>query len=260
MPISEGNKATKTKAEASPAKKKEMKQQSAEKENKEKEATLPVEEKAQDEAKGGKKKRVRRKKRKNSTAEPAESQSPDKKAKLESTDTGTKNKKKKNVNEPMVLEGDLLSIYLKREQENNERTLLICTKAPEVKDAISFRIKQVGSYFAEFKTKEEAKKNKKELEKLEGIQSVTHPTVKEDKRTVNPCRLYIHHVPSEVTLEDLQEAFSTAEGVKFNSAKGYATPFYSTKEETEKAFRGAENLVVKGYKLNVLYSRSAKKG
>lgn len=152
------------------------------------------------------------------------------------------------------LEGDLLKIHLKREEENCARTLLISTNPPTITGALSVRVRQIGLCTAEFKTKAEALKKKAELEKQEGIKLVKHPEVKKGDRMVNPMKLYIEHVPEEITEEDLKEAFPTARAVSLNSERRYANPTFETKEEAEKVFREKENFKLNGIKLAVLFS------
>lgn len=156
--------------------------------------------------------------------------------------------------EGVKLEGDLLAMHLKREEEGCARTLLISTNPPAIAGALTVKIRQFGLFVAEFRTKAEALKKKKELEAQEGTKMIQHPEVKQGDRIVNPRKLYIDHVPEEVTEEDLKKAFPTAIVVNLNSERHYANPVFETKEEAEKVFREKENFKLKGLKCLVLYS------
>ncbi|XP_047484285.1 uncharacterized protein LOC125035995 [Penaeus chinensis] len=152
------------------------------------------------------------------------------------------------------LEGDLLAIHLKREEDNCARNLLISTNPPPITGALTVRVRQYALCVAEFKTKAEALKRKEELEEEEGVKMVKHPEVRKGDRLVNPMKLYIEYVPEETTEEDLKEAFPTAKAINFNSERRYANPIYETKEEAEKVFREKEDFQLKGIQLAVLFS------
>lgn len=214
-------------------------------------------------AKKKKPRRRRSKKRKAATENPEDDANEAKKAKLDVPD------------EKMTLDGDLLSIYETRRDEDFKRCLYVMMKnfkktyykdpPPIFESAQHLRFSgSKGLVFLVYKTEEEAERMKKVLDNHRLIQDTRFAGMKgchgirEDEIVVNPYKLDIENVPGKIKYEDLEKTFQTAMEINYKRGSCFANLIYKTKEDAEEAFRCAENVEIDGVKLTVLYRKCDK--
>ncbi|XP_042888982.1 DNA ligase 1-like [Penaeus japonicus] len=176
-----------------------------------------------------------------------------------------KEAEKRKLEERMILEGDLRKIYEERKNARDACCLFVVMKDYEEKvefnKAVNARRKSKRTFFVDYSTPKQAKSMIKELEKREDVlvaRSVAKPGEGADIIYVNPCQLFMENIPEQVELSDLKALFPTSSHIHYLSKKSFAKIYYTDGKSAEEAFRNADNVVLKGSKMTVLYTSFGK--
>ncbi|XP_063602388.1 uncharacterized protein LOC134778482 [Penaeus indicus] len=160
-----------------------------------------------------------------------------------------------------TLEGDLRKIFQERRNARDARCLFVLMQnyddKVEFEKAVNARKKSKRTYFVDYASPEEAKQMMKVLGKRKDIlacRSVVKPQSANETIMVDPCQLYMENIPAHTTLKGLKSIFPTALNISYRSKKSFAKITYADAKLAEEAFRKADNLVISGNKMTVLYT------
>ncbi|XP_037781580.1 DNA ligase 1-like [Penaeus monodon] len=169
--------------------------------------------------------------------------------------------KRKRHKEMNTLEGDLRKIFQERRNARDARCLFVLMQnyddKVEFEKAVNARRKSKRTFFVDYASPEEAKQMLKVLGKRKDIlvcRSVVKPQNANETIMVDPCQLYMENIPANTKLKELKSIFPTALHISYRSKKSFAKITYSDAKLAEEAFRKADNLLISGNKMTVLYT------
>ncbi|XP_069979567.1 neurofilament medium polypeptide [Penaeus vannamei] len=177
------------------------------------------------------------------------------------TEKKTDKNAKKRSRERTTLEGNLRKIFQERRNARDARCLFVLMQNydenVEFENAVNARRKSKRTFFVDYASAKEAKEMMKVLGKRQDIlacRSVVKPQSANETIMVDPCQLYMENIPADTKLKGLKSIFPTASHISYRSKKSFAKITYKDAKSAEEAFRKADNLVISGNKMTVLFT------